>query len=205
MNKIIECSGKIIGVSAGFLLGSAAVYLPFVIADAKKDFNDKCSYLMILGGDIFGADTPSPQLVERMKRAAVYLNENPGVIAVPCGGCFRKAQKRSEAEIIASYLIENGVAAERIILEDKSTTTFENFKFAIEIIESHSGKKCNDADIAFLSSSYHIHRASLIAQMNGLEQFGKVTAPTPGEAYKRYIREYFVAYELLLRKLNLKK
>lgn len=205
MNKMIKCAGEIIAGLAGFLVGSAVAYLPFVLADAKDNFNDKCDYLMILGGDIFGADTPSPQLVERMKKAAVYLNENPDVIAVPCGGCFRKEQKRSEAEIIASYLIENGVSAERIILEDRSTTTFENFEFAIEIIENNSGKKCDDANIAFLSSSYHIHRASLIAQMNGLEHFGRVTAPTPGEAYKRYIREYFVAYELLLRKLNLKK
>lgn len=205
MNKAVKCTGKIIAGSAGFLAGSAAVYLPFVMADAKKNFNDKCDYLMILGGDIFGADIPSPQLVERMKRAAEYLNENPDVIAVPCGGCFRKEQKRSEAEIIASYLIQNGVSADRIILEDNSTTTFENFDFAIKIIENHSGKKANDANIAFLSSSYHIHRAGLIAQMNGLERFGRVTAPTPGEAYKRYIREYFVAYELLLRKLGIKK
>lgn len=205
MNKIIKNTGKALLGSAGFLVGTAAMYLPFVVADAKRNYNDKCKYLMILGGDILGADTPSPQLVERMKRAADYLNENPEAIAVPCGGCFRKEQKRSEAEIIASYLIENGVSAERIILEDKSTTTFENFKFAISIIEEHSGKVCNEADIAYLSSSYHIHRAGVIAQMNGLERFGRVTAPTPGEAYKRYIREYFVAYELFIRRLKAKK
>lgn len=205
MKKIIKCAGKILAGSAGFLVGTAAMYLPFVISDAKKNYNDKCKYLMILGGDIIGADTPSPQLVERMKRAADYLNENQDTVAVTCGGCFRKEQRRSEAEIIASYLIENGISAERIILEDKSTTTFENFKFAIKIIEEHSGKNCNEADIAYLSSSYHIHRAGLIAEMNGLERFGRVTALTPGEAYKRYIREYFVAYELLIRKFKSKK
>ena len=75
---------------------SALAYLPFVISDARKENRDKCDYLLVLGGDVIGADTPSPQLFERMKAAAVYLAQNPETIAVPCGGCFRKMQKKSE-------------------------------------------------------------------------------------------------------------
>ena len=195
MNKIIKGCVGVIGGSAAFLLGSAAIYMPFVAADANKKFDADCKYLMILGGDIIGEDTPSPQLLERMKSAAVYLNKHKDVIAVPCGGCFREKQKKSEAEIIANYLISQGVGVNRIILEDKSTTTFENFEYALEIIKEHSGKNINDADIAFLSSSYHMHRAALIAKKCGLENFGRVSAPTPGSAFQRYIREYFVAYE----------
>ncbi len=205
MNKIIKATGVAVGASCGVFAASVAAYMPFVIADARKGFNDDCEYLMILGGNVFGADTPSPQLFERMKKAAVYLNEHPDVIAVPCGGCFREKQKRSEAEIIASYLIENGVSPERIILEDKSTTTFENFEFALRIIKEHSGKDIDSLRIAFLSSSYHMHRAGIMAKMNGICNVLRVSAPTPGDAFQRYAREYFVAYELLLRKTGIKK
>lgn len=205
MNKAIKTAGKALLCTGGVFAASVAAYIPFVAADAARDFNDDCEYLMILGGNVFGADTPSPQLKGRMERAAAYLNEHTEVVAVPCGGCFRPEQKRSEAEIIASYLIENGVAPDRIILEDKSTTTFENFQFALKIIKEHSGKEINDVKIAFLSSSYHMHRAALIAEMNGLKEIRRVSAPTPGKAAPRFAREYFVAYELLLRKLGIKK
>ena len=126
---LLKKSAAIIGGAAAFLAVTAGAYMPFVISDARKEFNDKCEYLLILGGNIIGEETPSPQLLDRMRAAAEYLVENTDVIAVACGGCFRKEQKKSEAEIIANYLIEKGVAESRILLEDKSTTTFENFEF----------------------------------------------------------------------------
>lgn len=191
---------RILGVAGGItgaIALSMAAYLPFVISDARKKNRDKCDYLLILGGNVIGADTPSPQLFERMKAAAVYLKENPDTVAVPCGGCFREGQKKSEAQIIADYLTEQGIDECRIILEDKSTTTYENFEFGTVIIEKHSEKPLAESRIAFLSSDYHIHRASIIAKRCGIENCGKVSCPTPGEAMPRYLREYVVAVELL--------
>lgn len=190
--------------TASYFAITAGLYMPFVIKEAKKNYRDCCEYLMILGGDIIGAHTPSPQLLERMKEAVIYLKENKTCFIVPCGGCFREGQKKSEAAIIADYLIENGIAQERIFLEDKSTTTFENFEFAFEIIRKHSGKDINSLKIAFLSSSYHIFRSTVIAKSCGLHSPLKVTAKTPGEAFKRFSREYFVGYDLLYRKLTKK-
>lgn len=181
----------------GTLAVSALAYLPFVISDAKKENRDKCDYLLVLGGDVIGADTPSPQLFERMKAAAVYLKENPETVAVPCGGCFRKMQKKSEAAIIADYLIEQGIDENRLILEDKSTTTFQNFEFGKKVIENHAGKPISQVKVAFLSSDYHVHRASIIAKRYGFENCGAVSCKTPGRALPRYLRECIVALELL--------
>lgn len=197
IKKILGAAG---GIAGAFAL-SVAAYLPFVVSDARKKNRDKCDYLLILGGNVIGADTPSPQLLERMKAAAVYLKENPETVAVPCGGCFRDGQKKSEAQIIAEYLIEQGIEESRIVLEDKSTTTYENFEFGTKIIENHSGKAPDEVRVAFLSSDYHIHRASIIAKRCGVKNCGKVSCPTPGEAMPRYLREYFVAYELLYHDL----
>lgn len=192
--KAVLCAA---GGVAGYLVLSAGAYMPFVIADAKKNYRDDCDYLMVLGGNVFGADTPSPQLLGRMKAAAAYCKENGKCYIVPCGGCFRPEQKKSEAAIIASYLVEQGIDESRIILEDKSTTTYENFEFALEIIKNHSGKGIDENRIAFLSSDYHIHRAAIIAKRCGLKNPRKVSCPTPKEAAQRYVREYIVAYELL--------
>ena len=194
MKKAVSRAVKITAGLVTYLAASACAYMPFVISDAAEEYDDDCDCLVVLGGDIIGADTPSPQLFERMKRAAEYLAAHPDTVAIPCGGCFRKNQKKSEAAIIADYLISRGIAPGRIILEDKSTTTFENFDNALKIInESFSGREMR---IAFLSSSYHLFRASLIAKMCSMGEPGKVSAKTPGESFKRFAREYFVAYQL---------
>lgn len=187
---------------AGYLAVTGAVYMPFVVSDARKSYKEDCEYLIVLGGLVIGADTPSPHLAERISCAAAYLDENKNCFVVPCGGCFRKEQKVSEARIIADRLIQAGVDENRIILEDKSTTTVQNFKFAFEKIRDHSGRDINDFKIAFLTSDFHIHRATLIARRCGLNNPRRVSCSSDGKLAKQYIREYFSAYELLNPKLN---
>lgn len=174
-----------------------AIYLSFVISDAAKGYRDDCDYLMVLGGLVIGADTPSDHLVERMDYAVGYLKESLNCFVVPCGGCFRQEQKLSEAQIIADYLVEKGIDPKRIVLEDKSTTTVENFKFGIKVIEKHSDKNINHLKVAFLSSDFHMHRAALIAKGCGIEKPLRVSCPTHKNIFRHYIREFIVAFELL--------
>lgn len=186
-----------VGGIAGYLTVTAGAYLPFVIKDAKAGYRDNCDYLLVLGGLVIGEETPSEHLLERIRVAADYLKENTSCFVVPCGGCFRDGQKKSEALIIKEHLVELGIDEERFILEDKSTTTFENFENAFEIIKAHSGRNPNELKVAFLSSDYHLHRAGIIAKRCGFENIGKVSCPNKSDIIKNYTREYFVAYELL--------
>lgn len=186
-----------VGTLAGYLTATAGAYLPYVVKDAKKGYRDDCEYLLILGGLVIGEETPSDHLIERINAAADYLKENTDCFIIPCGGCFRDGQKKSEAQIIKEHLIAQGIGEERFILEDKSTTTFENFENAFEIIKNHSGKNPNDFSVAFLSSDYHLHRAGIIAKRCGFTKIGKVSCENKQGRLKNYAREYFVAYELL--------
>ena len=197
MNTFSKVLLSAVGGIAGYLTVTAGAYLPFVIRDAKKGYRDGCDYLLVLGGLVIGEETPSEHLLERIRAAAEYLKENTSCFVVPCGGCFRDGQKKSEALIIKEHLVELGIDEERFVLEDKSTTTFENFENAFEIIRSHSGKNPNELSVAFLSSDYHLHRAGIIAKRCGFENIGKVSCPNKSDIIKNYAREYFVAYELL--------
>lgn len=198
MNKIFK---TVLGISAAALLSPAVIYMPFVVRDAAKKHDDDCEYLMILGSVILGEDTPSSQLIERMERAVQYLNSHPYVKAVCCGGCFRKEQKVSEAEIIKRYLMNNGIAEERILLEDKSKTTYENFEFALKIIAKDSGKSAEKTKTAFLTSDYHIFRSGVIAKQSGIKDVLRVSAASKSPKLQRYLREYFVSYDLAYRLL----
>lgn len=202
MNTALKAIIGTTGIIAGYLTLTSGIYLPFVVKDAKRGYRENCDYLLVLGGLVTGADTPSPQLVQRIDCAAEYLKENTSCFVIPCGGCFRKEQKVSEAKIIADRLIEKGIEKSRIILEDKSTTTVENFKLAFEVIRNHTQKNVNESEIAFLTSDFHIHRATLIAKRCGLDNPRRVSCPTKSQAFRNYAREYFCAYELLKRNLN---
>lgn len=190
---------SVLGVSAAALLSPAVFYMPCVIADSVKKHNDTCEYLMILGSVVVGADTPSSQLVERMESAFEYLKNNPDTKAVCCGGCFRKEQKVSEADIIKRYLVNNGIDENRILLEDKSKTTYENFEFALKIIAADSRKSINEAEIGFLTGDYHIFRSGVIAKHYGIKNLRKVSAKSQNGKLKRFAREYFVSYDLFYR------
>jgi uncharacterized SAM-binding protein YcdF (DUF218 family) len=197
MNTVSKILLGTVGGVAGYFALTAGAYLPFVIRDARKGYRDGCDYLLVLGGRVIGAQTPSDHLLERINTAADYLKENKSCYVIPCGGCFRDEQKKSEALIIKEHLVKLGVDESRFILEDKSTTTFENFENAFEVIKAHSGRNPNELSIAFLSSDYHLHRAGIIAKRCGFENIGKVSCENRKGRLKNYTREYFVAYELL--------
>ncbi len=199
MKKIAKILGIVLAVVIGYFVLTASIYMPFVIKDAKTVYNDDCDYLMILGNRVIGEDTPSSLMLDRVGRAAEYAKENEDCVLVVCGGITTDEQIISEAALMVKLLEGYGIGPDRIILEDKSTTTFENFEFARKVIEEHTGKDIADVNVAFLSSDYHIHRASLIAEHFGFTDIGKVSAVSEEGLLKSLVREYFVGYDLLIR------
>lgn len=198
MNKVLKLSlGALTAAAAGIIV-TENVFLAKIISDAKKDYAEELDYLFVLGGNIIGAETPSAHLMKRIEKAADYLNIHKNTVAVTCGGCFRKEQKKSEALIIKEYLVRLGVEESRILLEDKSTTTNENFKFGKKIVEAHSGKEFYELNVGLLSSDYHLFRAGIIAKINGLPGLRKIGAKSTAKDFIRgTVRELVVAPDLI--------
>lgn len=191
MKSLLKTALLTAGTAALATAAAMGTHMTLVYLDAKKNHRDDCDYLMILGCGVIGADTPSPNLIKRMETAVDYLKENEKCFIVPCGGCFRDGQKKSEAAIISDYLTEHGIDKNRILLEDKSTTTFENFVFAFDIVKAHAGESFSQKKMAFLSSDFHLHRASLIAKRCGFKKIGKVSSHTDNN--KGFLWEFRVA------------
>ena len=158
LGKVLK-SLLIIGISL------AVVSSSFLIIYGKTDtatYNEDA--VVVLGAAVHGK-TPSRTLRYRLKKAVDYHKQNPDAIIIVSGG--QGAQEDiSEAEAMKIYLIENGVASDKIIKEDKSTSTTENFAFSKEILDKTFD---NDYDVAFVTNEYHILRASLCAKRAGLE------------------------------------
>ena len=63
--------------------------------------------------------------------------------------------------------------AERILKEDKSTSTYENLMFSKALIEEHSGKSIGELRVKIATSGFHSLRARMLAKSCG---YGQVTS-----------------------------
>lgn len=149
------------------------------------------TYMIVLGTTVEGTE-PSPMLADRIEAAAKYMENNPDVIAIVTGG---KADEKniSEAQCMYNGLTELGIEPDRIILEDKATSTMENFQFSLELLEKELGRV--PRNIGVLSSEFHLLRARLIAKSYGLDvaTIPAHTSDTEG-FFKYFVREIFVIW-----------
>ena len=140
---------------------------------------------VVLGCRVYG-ERPSLSLVERLKSAYAYLEENPDAVCVVSGG-QGDGENISEAEAMYRWLVEKGIEADRIYLEDKSTSTEENIAYSKQIIEENG----LNPNIAIVTSEYHTYRAGIIAKQNGLS-FGAAPGITAWWTFPTfYVRELY--------------
>lgn len=137
--------------------------------------NKKVDYVIILGARVKG-EKPAKSLMERIKAATEYLKENPEVKVIATGG-KGKNEGIAEGVAIKRELLKNGISEDRIILEDKSKNTVENFRFSLEKIRnSENGKNKNSENngnrkikVLIVTNDYHIFRSKNIARKVGFD------------------------------------
>ena len=150
-----------------------AVTEAFVIRASRGDPHEKCEYMVVLGAKVNGT-APSLSLRDRINAAYAYLNEHPDVTAVLSGG-QGPDEGISEAQCMFNELTAMGIDPDRLWLEEKSTSTWENLNFSLDIIEEKTGDRPDT--IGLVSSEYHLFRAGLLAGDCGVEAVG-IPAPT---------------------------
>ncbi|MDF2556590.1 MAG: hypothetical protein K0R71_418 [Bacillales bacterium] len=148
-------------------------------------------YVIVLGAKVKPLG-PSLSLQNRIDAAVKYLKKNPQTVVVATGG-QGDDEHIAEAFAIKEDLIKQGINESRIVVEDKSTSTMENFTFSMKKVNL-SNKK-----IAIVTNDFHIFRSVKMAQKLGLECVG-ISSPTPKIAIlKSYLREYFAITTYYLR------
>ena len=115
---------SLIALGAAVFIAAECMVLSGMVSAAPAGLD----YIIILGARVNGTE-PSLSLQTRALKAVEYLNENPETLVVASGG-QGEDEEISEAECIIRILREAGIAEERIIREDKSTSTAENIRFS---------------------------------------------------------------------------
>lgn len=102
---------------------------------------------------------PSVLLRQRIDAAEKFMNDRPDVSAVVTGGKGSN-EVMSEGQCMYDVMTADGIAPDRVFIEDKATNTYENIKYSLKIISENN----LNSDIAIVSDSYHQLRARIIAK-----------------------------------------
>ncbi|NOL39935.1 YdcF family protein [Kribbella sandramycini] len=158
-----------------FLFGCFLIYA-FVYSRVRS--SRKIDFVIVLGSGLRGSRVP-PLLASRLDRGkfvrdrAVRKGRDPIIIA---SGGQGPGEDVAEAHAMAAYLIERGVPEDRVLREDRSTTTTENLLFSRELMVALKPKyRC-----LIVTNNFHAFRAALTARKT------KVNGQVVGSPTARY-------------------
>ena len=121
-------------------------------------------YLLVLGTVVEGTE-PSAMLADRIQAAYDYLTAHPDTICIVSGGKGDEVNL-SEAACMYNELVELGIDPARLLMEDRATSTVENFQFSLALIEEETGVR--PETLGVLSSEFHLFRARMFAREEGV-------------------------------------
>ena len=166
-----------------------------IIQKSFGDPRESVDYVVVLGAKV-NKHGPSVSLWDRICGAYEYAVDHPDTILILSGGQGTD-EPITEAECMYRELVELGVDPKRLRMEDEATSTWENLKFSLDLIEEETGTR--PAKIGVLSSEYHLFRASLFATACDVEFVG-IPARTSrwGQRINHFMREVAGVWHYLL-------
>lgn len=144
-----------------------AVEIP-ILKNARTDPDPEKEYLVVLGAAVHG-DTPSLSMIHRLRGVVDYMEAYPEATVIVSGG-KGPGENMTEAQCMFDWLVGQGMDPERILMEDKATSTMENLAFSFAMIRERGDEP--EGNVAVLSSPYHLFRAKQMAKMQGVPVTG---------------------------------
>ena len=182
------CITLLASLTTGIWIGS--------MAKGNEEF--KSNYVIVLGAGVNG-NVPSRPLRERLEAAKAYLEEHPQAVAVLTGG-QGSHENISEAQCMYNWLTEKGISPDRLRMEDKATSTEENLRFSLDLIEEETGNRPETATV--ISNEYHLARATLYAQNEGIEaEVYPAKTSHPMDLFNMFLREIPAVWYALFQSL----
>ncbi len=188
-NKIVRLlAGSVLAAVLLLLLGGGVLF----VAGWQDTATFEEDAVIVLGCAVEGME-PSEQLRCRLDTALEYHRQNPSASIIVTGG-QGSDENDTEAAVMARYLIAGGVPEEQILLEDRATSTKENFEYSAEILEEQLPA---GSSVCFITSDFHIFRSGRLAKQAGIHGAAHLHAPTPaGRVPANLFREPIVLLKM---------
>lgn len=171
-----------------FLLGVllCLILSVFMIRAANKKPQGTPQAVVVLGCKVRGT-VPSLMLWRRIQAAYDALQAHPDAVCVVSGG-KGDGEEISEAQCMSNELQKLGVSADRILLEDQSTSTSENLRFSKKILADTG----ITGELVIVTDGFHERRAQYLAKREGITETAAASAETAWYLLPTYwVREWF--------------
>ena len=120
--------------------------------------------LVVLGNRMNDDGTFSDAMMDRLNKTLSVAEDFDKIVVT--GGVANPTAGLAEGDMMCKWLVENGIAMTKIVVENRSHTTKENAKFTAPILKGLGAE-----EVTLLSSAYHIDRK----MYNPLRLFKKYT------------------------------
>lgn len=178
-NKLFIKLNKVIKVLLSIAVSMVILFGGVMGTFAIKENKEKSDYIVVLGAGLLNGDQISATLKHRLDSAIEYIKDNKNGEKIVVSGGKGSDEKISEAEAMKRYLINHGIDETTILMEDKSTSTFENFKFSKEVIANDSLKNIEEIKIKIFTNGFHMFRSNFLSKRVGFKNVTSYSAKTP--------------------------
>lgn len=179
-------------VFIGIILAAVIGFLAIVEGLTWGDYDHvmgEPQYMIILGCQVKSWG-PSASLKDRLDEALDYLDDFPDVTIV-VSGAQGKDEPSTEAKAMFDYLVEAGVPAEQIWLEENSYNTLQNLQYSVQLLEE---KGCDlSGGVIVVSNGLHLTRVRMLWERvtDGKIRLSTLAAPLSDDSarFQMYFRE----------------
>lgn len=158
-----------------------------IIYQGLQKYEQKSDYVIVLGAEV-NNNQISASLKYRLDAALDIYEKYPDTIFVVSGGKGSN-EVDSEAQFMHDYLYEHNVSANQIIMENRSTNTYENLLYSKQLLDLYSDG--NPYDVTIVTNAFHTYRSKYLAERVGLDAHTYAADMHQISIPNFYIREYF--------------
>ena len=158
---------------------------------AARDEAQPADAIVVFGAAQYNG-TPSPVFKARLDHAFDLEERGLAPLIITTGGSGGDPHF-TEGGVGRDYLVQRGVAAEKILAEDKSETTYQNVQAVARLLRKRGAKS-----LIAVSDGFHLYRIRLMCSSEGLTVFASPapTSPIEADPVKRTLhslREAFIS------------
>lgn len=169
-----------------------------ILGFALKKNTETTDYIVILGAGLKGKEV-SLTLKQRLDAAIKYIDKYDSNVKIIVSGGQGPGEDISEALAMKTYLVDNGIKGKNIIMEDKSTNTFENFKYCKEKLKEIDNRPLDKISVKVITNNFHSLRSYMIAKRLGYDNVNFYSSKTNIFLVPVYFtREFFALSKSLI-------
>ncbi|ANF98842.1 hypothetical protein AR543_14920 [Paenibacillus bovis] len=155
-------------------------------------------YIIILGSGLKNGNQLPVTLQKRVETGLMYWQQHRNSKIIVSGG-QGEDETIPEAVAMRDYLLKQGVPSTAILMESRSTSTYENLLFSQKVMDTDRYYAPGTYHAIIVTSNYHMYRARYIAGQIGYTEYAGISCPSPLRKLPvSMLREYLAMIKTVL-------